>query len=294
MTIYMTKVWGFSDPEGPLQFSTQGWRDRARAELNSGDVVVLVGTKGDETDPRDRGRLLGMMEPTKEIVHSLDFNLPTREVDFNSAGEYKWPYGLLNSCAWIFLEPRSLLEEISTRQFSMDAASGIVPLSADEAAKVMALPRREIGLLMPIRARARVEGIDVARRRTAPPPTTTRRGVMHLRRASAFTYCMAIENASPISFKIGWAFDYEAREREFNQTAMPLIRGLRYKTRLHRLWDTAIEAFAMEQAILRRFDDARHRANREVLCGVHYDTIEAAWIAYIQNARKKNPRRDLS
>ena len=27
MTIYMTKVWGFDVPCGPLQFSTNGWRD---------------------------------------------------------------------------------------------------------------------------------------------------------------------------------------------------------------------------------------------------------------------------
>jgi hypothetical protein len=285
MTIYMTKVWGFGDHEGPLQFSTKGWRDRARATLKPGDLVILVGTKGKKTDPDERGRLLGMMEPTNKIVLTQDFNLPTRALDFDTEGNYRWPYGLLNRHAWKFLEPRPLLKEISSRQFSMDAASGIVPLTDNEAAKVILLSRQEIELLMPIRARARIEGSDAARRKAAPPPTTTRRGVMHLRRAPAFTYCMMIEKASPISFKIGWAFDYEMRERGFNQSAMPLIGGLRYKTLLSQLWGTAFEAFDMEQAILRQFDSARHRANHEVLCGIPYESIELEWVTYLQKKR---------
>jgi hypothetical protein len=55
MTIYMTKVWRFDEPVGPLQFSTPGWRDRVRADLKPGDLVVLVGTKTENTDENERG-----------------------------------------------------------------------------------------------------------------------------------------------------------------------------------------------------------------------------------------------
>jgi hypothetical protein len=41
MTIYMTKVWGLASPIGPLQFSTRGWRERARDMLRGGDYVIL-------------------------------------------------------------------------------------------------------------------------------------------------------------------------------------------------------------------------------------------------------------
>jgi hypothetical protein len=61
MTVYMTKTWGFSSPSGPLQFSLRGWRDRARAELQPGDLVVIVGTMGDETAPEERGKILGLI-----------------------------------------------------------------------------------------------------------------------------------------------------------------------------------------------------------------------------------------
>jgi hypothetical protein len=77
MTIYMTKVWGFGIPCGPLQFRTSGWRDAARDILKAGDLVAVVGTKGEQTDRDAQGRVLGMIEPTTEVVSSLDFDLET-------------------------------------------------------------------------------------------------------------------------------------------------------------------------------------------------------------------------
>jgi hypothetical protein len=277
MTVYISKVWGFSDPCGPLQFSTDGWRDRARTNLAKGDLVVVVGTMREPTDEEERGRVLGMMEPTNETVPSLDFELRQAPQDFDDDGNYRWPYGLLNRRAWI-LEERPLLREVSDRAFSMDAVLGIVPLSDDEAAKVLALRRRKVELLASVRALARVEGVEAARRRSAPKPAMTRRGAMHMRRAPAYTYCMEVEGAEKWSFKIGWAFDYTVRERQFNQSALPQIGGLRYRTKLQHLWDTAREAFAMEQELLRHFDAQRHPANREILFGVTYEEVEQAWI----------------
>jgi hypothetical protein len=272
MTVFVTKTWGFSTPCGPLQFSSEGWRARARAALKPSDLVVIVGTKGAETEPTEQGRLLGIMEPTTEVAHWQDFNLPTRPEHFDEGGKYRWPYDLLNRAAWKLLD-RPTLEEISSRDFHMNSALGIVPLTEQETAAVARLAREPVDLLLPVRARARIEGEDTARRRAAPPPTTTRQGIMHLRRAPAYTYLMAIEGAQGIAFKIGRAFEYNVRQRQFNQFALPEIGGLRYITRLHRLWDTAREAFSMEKAILGKFDSDRHRANREVIHGVPYSKL---------------------
>jgi len=285
MTIYMTKVWGFDVSCGPLQFSTNGWRDRAREVLQPGDLVVLVGTKGEETAPRLQGRLLGMMEPTSEVAGSLDFELRTRAVDFDDEGNYRWPYALLNRRAWKFLEPRPLLEEISSRPFAMDSALGIVPLTADETEQIERLPKEEVALLAPVRAVARIEGEDVARRRAAPPPTTQRRGVMHLCRAPVYTYAMRIEGITATLFKIGWAFDYKKRERDFNLSSLPQLGGLRYRAAFYHLWDTAQAAYKMEQTILRKFDTQRHPSNREVVFGITYDALHSAWIEYLMRER---------
>jgi hypothetical protein len=278
--MFITKTWGFGIPCGPLQFGLAGWRDRARALLQPGDLVVIVGTKGPQTRQDEQGRVLGIMEPTTQIVNSQDFDLPTRAEHFDANGNYRWPYGLLNREAWTILDRREL-EEISHRNFYIDAGVGIVPLTEGETANIMSLARAPVELLLPVRARARLEGETAARRRGALPPTAVRRGIMYLRREPAYTYLMAIEGANGLAFKIGWAFEYTLREREFNQSALPALGGLRYRTRLHRLWDTALQAFLMEQALLRRFDQNRHPANREVIHRVTYETLEAAWVDYL-------------
>lgn len=288
MAVFITKVWGFSEACGPLQFGTSGWRTNAVEALEDGDLVVLVGTQKAPTDEDERGKLLGIMEPTKIAVSTLDFDLRNAPWDFDEQGNYKWPYGLLNSRAWI-LEDRPFLRQISNRRFNMDAAQGIFPLTEGEAAGVLELARREVDLRLPIRARARVEGQDAARRRGAPPPTTTRRGVMHMRHAPAFTYCMELEGARDNAFKIGWAFEYAKRQRHFNQASMPALGGIRYRTKLFHLWDTAREAFAMEQKLLKKFDLARHRSNTEVLQGISYDEIERTWTGVLKH---RNQRRE--
>ena len=277
MTVFMTKVWGFGAPVGPLQFSSKGWRENARSALKPGDLVILVGTLGAETQPDEQGRILGMMEPTDKRVAALDFLEPDRPEDFGPDGEYKWPYALLNRRAWTFDAPRARLADISSRPFSMDSAQGIVPLTDDEAAAVMRLPRTEVDLRTSFKTQQRLEGSDAVRRRGAPPPSTTRRGVMHLRRAPAFTYAFKLVGARPSGFKIGWAFDWNARMTGFNQSAMPDLGGLHYKQLVVELWPTAMDAFRMEQAILRAFDARRHPQNREILTGLGESDVLVKW-----------------
>src|SRR5262249_41077399 len=150
--------------------------------------------------------------------------------------------------AWRFIEG-PFLEEVSSRRFTMDSALGIVPLTEEESTRVLTLQRESVELLSSIRVLARLEGEDVARRRGAPIPTTMRSGVMHIRRAPAYTYVMEIEGA-PNAFKIGWALDFNARMRQFNLSSLPELGGLRYRVRMKELWNNARQAFHMEQHLL--------------------------------------------
>ena len=283
MVLYLTKVWGFSDPSGPLSFNSQGARNTARSKLQDGDLVVNVGTLGGETLESERGRVLGIMQPTKEVVSALDFDLNAPAGHFDDAGNYRWPFGLTNLKAWILDEPRPLLVEITARRFYMDAATGIVPLEEAEATRILGYPRREVELLLPTRTLTRLKGFEAARKRGAPPPTTSRTGVMHMRRAPAQTYLMSVGRG----FKIGWAFEAHHRERQFNLAAMPSLGGLEYKVRLVESWDTAREAYDMEQALLKKFDANRHPRNREILDGVRYTELEKLWVAYLMSKRRK-------
>lgn len=216
-------------------------------------------------------------------VLSLDFDLPRRNQDVDEGGNYKWPYALLNKRAWRLID-RPLLKKISTRNFNMDAVLGIVALNEQEAEKVAALGREEVPLLEPrIAARARIHGLDAARRRASPPPTTVRRGVMHMRSAPAYTYAFEIKGASAKAFKVGWAFDFKSRARQFNQAAMPALGGLRYAPNLYYLWDTARQAYRMEQGILAHFNNKRHRDNHELLFEVTEEELQLVWFSLLKS-----------
>lgn len=280
MKLFLTKVWGWGVPVGPLQFSTNGWRDNALRQLERGDRVVLVGTMGVQTADDMKGRLLGVMEPSREPVMSLDFAVRARPGDFVD-GEYKWPVGLMNLRAWSLPEGPKL-NQISERKFSMDSAQGIVPLTDEEATRVLALDWREETLMQPTaQTQARMAKKHGTAKRTAPPPTATRRGVMHMRRAPAFTYAMRITGARPSAFKIGWAFDFKQRARQFNHAALPALGGLEYQPFRFHLWDTARQAYAMEQALLAHLSDRIHCDNREIVTGLSEDDLDAVWIAGI-------------
>ncbi|WP_420101223.1 hypothetical protein [Bosea sp. (in: a-proteobacteria)] len=277
MTMFLTKVWGFGEPVGPLQFSTLGWRENALRQLKPGDQVLLVGTTTEPTQPAQRGRLLGVMEPTSEPVMSLDYDLQPSEQDFVD-GEYKWPVGLMNRRAWSLPDGPSL-SAITPRKFSMDSAQGIVPLTPEEEARVRALRWDEALLLKPTaQAQERIARKHGGAKRSPPPATTMRTGVMHMRRAAAYTYAMEIKGARRVAFKIGWSFDYKQRAVQFNHAAMPDLGGLEYAPFRVHLWDTARQAYHMEQRLLGRLEKHRSTSNHQIIVGVTAKEIDAVWI----------------
>src|SRR5262245_58033228 len=116
---FLTKEWGFDVPVGPLKFAQKGWREDAIGKLSEGDRVVIVGTQGPPTIKENQGKLLGMVEPARERVSSLDFPLQHRPEHFNEGKEYIWPFGLHVRRAWRFRR-RPLLEKILDRTFYLD------------------------------------------------------------------------------------------------------------------------------------------------------------------------------
>ncbi|MFK4874965.1 hypothetical protein [Novosphingobium sp. ZW T3_23] len=95
---------------------------------------------------------------------------------------------------------------------------------------------------------------------------------------------MQIEGAKQSVIKIGWAFDWLQRERTFNHAAMPAIGGLRYKTKLHQLFNTARDAFRMEQWLLRRFSNRRHANNIEIVTPLTLTELQSARTDYLVHA----------
>jgi hypothetical protein len=284
MTMFVSKVWGFDNPCGPLVFNLRGWRDNSAGRLKRGDRVILVGTKGEETADKDRNRVLGMMEPSTIHVATSDFalSIPNDSRMFRADGTYRWPFGLLNYRSWEFA-PGLFLDAVAPRQgnpFGSAAAAGIVPLTADEESRVLAHPLHEIPLLKPsISADRKLYGDQAAKKRGAPVPTEgVRRGIMHMRDASASVYWFQLVlDGKIVGHKIGWAFEWRRRLQLFNSVSLSPLGGLLYKVHRVQEFDKARQAFNVEQRILRNLDQQRHPGNREVLTGIAPAKIDEVW-----------------
>ncbi len=109
---------------------------------------------------------------------------------------------------------------------------------------------------------------------------------MHLRSASAYTYVMKIQGPTHVGYKIGWAFDFALRARQFNQSALPSLGGLEYRPELYELWSTARRAFWMEQELLKHFDKARHRFNHEVITNISQNELVSVWARLVHEGLK--------
>lgn len=287
MTMFLKKTWGFSDPCGPLVFSREGARDNARRVVGEGELVVIVGTKGDETAEREQGMVLGLMEPSKLPVSASSYDFGTNAKLYDEQGRFKWPFGLELRRAWRFDEPWTTFADICDRYHGREGALSLASIEDDEERQILSLPKTEVRLLQPARVSARITGKARTGQNAAPPPSTTRRGVMHLRRAPAFTYAMRLRGAERSAYKIGWAFDWEVRNRNFNRYALPSLGGIRYEIKFTELWDTAMSAFKMEQKILNHYTSNRHPDNSEVLVGVADVDLENQWRNAVMALRRR-------
>lgn len=276
-------------------FNSKGWRDNSAQRLNSGDRVVLVGTWGDDTAPADQNRVLGMMEPSNTPVSTADFPLSplTNARHYKPDGSYRWPFGLLNYRAWEF-EDGLFLDAVAPRSgnpFGSAAAAGIVPLNEDEARKILAHPHHEVALLKSFASDKKLYGASEARRRGAPTPADgVRRSAMHMRRAPAYVYWFRLVSDGKVKgHKIGWAFDWEQRLKQFNSISLSSLGGIQYKQHAVQHLATARLAFSVEQQLLRFFDGKRHRDNREVLSAIRAEDIKPIWENLIVSAVLEKP-----
>jgi hypothetical protein len=178
-------------------------------------------------------------------------------------------------------ETPPLLGEIFGRgRFSTNAVTGIVPLTAEEADRVLTLARREIAVLQPSAAAAHRLGLPSPGRHSAPPPRT-RLAIMHVRDRPAFTYAFKVEGNSGDAIKVGWAFDWKLRLRGFKQVAMSEIGGVRYSAHRFQLWDSARQAFRMEQTMLHRLADCRVYPDNSEMLRVDFARFEREWTAVL-------------
>ena len=277
MKVFATRVWGFDPANWPvINFGLAGNRSKLLNESAAGDRIVFVATQSPPTAESDRGRLLGMAEIGREPVDTLDVLRPDvpRPEDYDDAGRFRWPKGLLMIRAWAF-DPSPLLRDVLAAQLPYNATPQAVMLSERDAAAVLSLTRKEIAIPeSPAQERARL--LDAALRAnrptTGPRPVAWQGETNRTTDQPAVTYALRFGDSD--IWKIGHAVDLEKRVKEINWHIPNEIIADAWGPALQQKWPNQESAFAMEQRVLGRLSERRTRAE---LLRCPKSELERAW-----------------
>jgi hypothetical protein len=90
---FLTKAWGFSPETYPtLGFNSEGARNKFLKESKPGDWVLMAGTRGEPTHPKEQGKLLGKAQlgtdqiDVEEVLKSIGSEIPPNH--YNDDGRY--------------------------------------------------------------------------------------------------------------------------------------------------------------------------------------------------------------
>ena len=299
MALYVTKVWGFAKPYHPLLFSKPKYRDDALKDLKEGDQVLLTCTKGNpRANPKEKGRLLGILEPVNVPIEDPWNFIRRNDWVFNDDGKFKWHYGVKIKRAWMLNERplfREIIKSIDDKRYGRPLGLKLYEITNEkEKNEILDLSKREVKVSRRIsklseaptdhsiknknskRGKSEKKG---KKRRNSPPPSDTTYSVVrrNKNKGPAYTYCMKIVDANKSAFKIGCTIDYDARENLFNRHALSSVGGIKYKEKLKYEWDTGQQAYDMEQEILNKFSHKLSRQNQEVIEGVPFEEIHKFW-----------------
>lgn len=316
--VFATKVWGFNpDRWAVLGFSRPGSRDALARDIDPDDWVLHIGTRvtGD-TNPRDRGKLLGLARLGVTAIASeagVEKQLWQDYLDRNN-GRAKWPFGLPMVEAREFVDRDTLDEyDIIPRfrgaNFGLVLGTNAIELTAEEAERVLAhstVPARLYSSPDLTDARER----DALRRKLRRSPILPAPG----QRTATYedqpghTYALELVGEGVAKavgqfgiggrlgkrvFKVGYAIDVRERVAALN-FAFPNLNSLRWKEYANQHHGTGIEAMAMEERIHNLLDahTARGAGNTETFVCTE-DVLMAAWNrALVDTSRSSQPLAD--
>jgi hypothetical protein len=279
MKVFIKRFWGFDPIYWPVvSFSLRGSLETLLEASSPGDLMAFVGTKTEQTDEQEQGKLLGRAEFGRRTLHSREALPPKTfaEADKGLNGDIKWPYSVLIARALRFTdEPRPEMTEVLGRQLPMSAISNAVLLSEEEQRRVLALPREEVdaGVTEAIREeRGRIAEAVGPGATMGPIPSSFMTTMIRDADRRAFTY--AFRFGSRDVWKVGWAHEPAARFRELNAHVPHEVLGQRWGGGFTQAWASAEQAYEMEQRILGSFEPSL-RIGERVQCSEAQ--IEAAW-----------------
>jgi hypothetical protein len=254
--VFAKRFWGFNPAVWPVvSFSKAGNRYRLLRASRPGDLVLFIGTKTEDTDPDDQGRLLGLAEFGRDEIEAaevVDLQALLRRNIFDENGQLRWPKALPMIRAWRIVN-RPFVTEVLHDQLPYSATVQALRLDDTDTAKVLALQHEEVAVPdHPVltRLRALHDALRPGGPTTGPRPTSWS-GTVH-RDATEKSCTYAFRFGKRDLWKIGHAKDVTARLAEIDRHVPDEVLGERWQPGFQHPWDTEVQAYDMEQRVLAR------------------------------------------
>lgn len=281
MKIFATRVWGYHPATWPLvTFNTQGNLNNLLNKSENGDVVVFVGTKTENTHPDEQGRLLGMVQFSRDPIDTLSV-LRTEDLlpEHYVNGQFKWPKAVAMTRAWEFEDiPLPYLTDVFHRQLPRNATYQAVELNDEDAEVVRNLAAKEIDL-PEINV---LEGLDQSDRQKyrksrnqGPVPSAWKGGGRRTLGHKSATYAMRFGNTE--CWKIGWTIDVTNRINALNKHVPMEITKQNWEVYRLKSWENETLAYEMEQSVLKGLVKYQ-TSNERVVCPP--DILDQMWSKY--------------
>lgn len=286
--VFFTYVWGPpGNPASPLTFATRAARSHARKVLAEGDLVFTVCTRGEPTEPKDRGRVAGVFRVSDLEVNTKDYELPRklRSPEYDSVKRF--PYALHPIAVWEITAPNNLFAELVgplTPNHHLQAQSKIVELDPLTAEPLLALERREVP-----RARPKTEfglGLVIQKNSKLAPKHQGSFSGSFVEHGTWFVYTLVLRNAQQkaLAVKIGYSNDPELRANAHNMAMATEVTGLIWCIGSKQPTSSEDAAREVEQAVLARYASHKLASNGEILSGAD-PLIVAATVATLMRSR---------
>ena len=281
MRLFITRVWGFDPERCPvISFGLEGNRDRLLTESSPGDRIVFVGTLREPTPEPMRGRLLGMAGIGRIPVDTVDIidDDVRGPHDYDEAGKFRWPKAIPMVRAWRFTPPPMLLDVLE-EQLPYHTTPQAVALSQVDANAVLELdttpvPLPELEVLT--NAMLLDQALGESNPTTGPKPSSWSREARRDVERASFTYAFRFGTSD--TWKIGHTVDINERLRQVNRHIPSEVIPERWNARFHQRWESEIDAYSMEQRVLKALERQRTDGER-VRCSEQ--ELWSAWLAGI-------------
>jgi hypothetical protein len=149
--VFVTGMWGYNPArEGYVGFTNQSTRDRLIALYQPGDLMLIVGQRGEYSDERDVGRLLGIVDLAPEPILEPERMSPEAYREkVAKFGADRWRYALPIKRAWIMgreVKANAILPISYAHKFARSVGSSFRQLTPEETARVLGLPVRPVSV----------------------------------------------------------------------------------------------------------------------------------------------------